>query len=351
MKVHEINTPALLVDLDAMESNLNRMAAFFRDKPAKLRPHFKNHKTPLLAWKQIEAGAIGMTCATLLEAEVLVTHGVRSILIANEIAGEGKIKCFADLSRHADIMVAVDDERIVSELACAARNRRTRLSVVVDINVGLNRCGVRPGEPARCLAQFALEKGLRFRGIMGYGGHLQAIPPSDERDVLVRAAARSLADSRTLIERDGTPVEIVSTGGTGTYCVDGAYPGITEVQAGSYLLMDTMYVKRGSTFTRALTLLATVISRPEPSRAVLDCGLKKLSAERGLSTVKGIDGVEIRALHAEHGLLEIRNPDARLDVGRKIELWVHYSDATVNLHNRIYGVRNGGVEDVFTIEH
>src|ERR1039457_391244 len=164
MRIHEIDTPALLVDLDAMESNLQRMAGFFRDQPTKLRPHFKNHKVPMLAWKQMEAGAIGMTCATLREAEILVDHGVRDILVANEFAGESKTNQFADLSRHADLMVAVDHERVISDIACVARKQGRPLSVVVDINVGLNRCGVQPGQPACRLAKSAVEQGLRFRG-------------------------------------------------------------------------------------------------------------------------------------------------------------------------------------------
>jgi D-serine deaminase-like pyridoxal phosphate-dependent protein len=351
MRIDEINTPALLVDLDAMESNLNRMAAFFRDKPAKLRPHFKNHKVPLLAKKQLEAGAIGLTCATLREAEILVNNGVKSILIANEIAGENKIKQFAELSRHADVMVAVDNEQVVTDVACIARKQSTPLSVLVDINVGLNRCGVQPAEPARRLARFAVEKGLRLRGVMGYEGHLQVFPPSEERDERIRAVGKSLVTSRTLIEQDGTPVEIVSTGGSTSYVVAGEFPGITEIQAGSYLLMDTLYANRGSVFTQSLTMLATVISRPEPHRAVIDCGLKELSAERGLSVVKDVDGVELKALHAEHGLIELQNPDARLELGQKVELWVHYSDATVNLHHRMYGMRKGEVETIFQIEH
>src|ERR1700722_19299000 len=135
MTINEIETPALLVDLDAMESNLHKMAGFFHDQPAKLRPHFKNHKAPLLASKQLEAGAIGMTCATLREAEILVDHGVRSILIANEIAGESKIKWFADLSRRSDVIVDADDERVVSDIACVARKQGQPLCVLVDINV------------------------------------------------------------------------------------------------------------------------------------------------------------------------------------------------------------------------
>jgi D-serine deaminase-like pyridoxal phosphate-dependent protein len=348
--VQELDTPALLVDLDAMESNLNRMARFYRNRCVKLRPHFKNHKVPLLAWKQLEAGAIGITCANLREAEALVSHGVRSILIASEIAGEAKINQFANLSRHADLIVAVDNEHVVSDIARIARNRNIHLSVLVDIDVGLKRCGVQPGEPALRLAKLAVEGGLRFRGLMGYEGHLQALQPSSERDELVCAVDKSLVDSRRLIEKEGIAVEIVSTGGTGTYEIGGDYGGITEIQAGSYLLMDNMYLMRGSTYLRSLTLLATVISRPQPTRAVLDCGVKQLSAERGLSTVKEIEGAEMKALHAEHCLLEITRPDVRFHVGQKIELWVHYSDATVNLHERMYGVRKGDVEDVFRIE-
>jgi D-serine deaminase-like pyridoxal phosphate-dependent protein len=350
VRIQDIDTPALLVDLEAMESNLNRMAAFFRDKQAKLRPHFKNHKVPLLAWKQLEAGAIGLTCATLREAEVLVHRGVRSILIANEIAGDHKMNWLADLARHADVIVAVDDRRVVSDLAAAARQRGTSLSALVDINVGLNRCGVEPGEPARVLARAVVDKGLRLRGLMGYEGQLQLLPQGEEKERAVRAVAKSLVDTKRLIEADGTPVEIVSTGGTGTYYISGAYPGITEIQAGSYLLMDGIYAQRGSLFTPSLTVLATVISRPDPRRAVLDCGVKALSGERGLSVLKGIEGVEIKALHAVHAPLEIHDPDICLEVGQKIEVWVQYHDGTVNLHDRMYGVRNGTVEEIFHIE-
>ena len=350
MKVNELDTPALLVDLDAVESNVRQMASFLRGTPAKLRPHFKNHKVPLLAWKQLEAGAVGITCATLREAEVLVTHGVRSILIANEIAGETKLNWFADLSRHADIIVAVDDERVVNDLAWTSRKRGLPLSVVVDLDVGLKRCGVQPGEQACRLAKAAVEKGLRFRGLMGYEGNLQALPPSDEKDRLVRIVTKSLTDTAAAIEAGGIPVEMVSTSGTGTYYISALWPGVTEIQAGSYLLMDTIYVQRGSTFQRSLTVLATVVSRPEPTRAVVDCGVKALSGERGLSTLKGIEGVEMKALHAVHAPLEIHDPRTCLEVGQKVEFWVHYSDATVHLHDRMYGVRNGEIEEVFKIE-
>lgn len=352
MEIHQITTPALLVDLDAMEFNLQRMAEFFADKHAKLRPHFKNHKVPLFAWKQLRAGAIGITCATMREAEILVHHGIGSILIANEIAGETKAERLAELSRHASVMVAIDNCNSAKDLARAQRNRKTQIEIVVDIDIGLGRCGVRAGEEALHLARFAVGEGLKFRGLMGYDGHLQAVRQSADRDDRVRAGSKSLVDSAALIENAGIPVSIISTGGTGTYAVSGEYPGITEIQPGSYLLMDTLYLDRGASFQRSLTVLTTVISMRGAQHAVVDCGVKAMSGERGLSTVRDLPGVRLKALHAEHGLLEIQTDSTiALTVGQKIELWVHYSDATVNLHSSLYGVRHGQLEEVFRIEH
>jgi len=352
LDVAHITTPALLVDLDAMEFNLRKMAEFFMDKHCKLRPHFKNHKAPSLAWKQIRAGAIGITCATLREAEILVHHGVDNILIANELAGDAKAEHLAELSRHASVVVAADSHSIIRDLARAQRNRKSEIGLVVDIDIGLGRCGVQPGEAAVNLAKYAVSKGLRFCGLMAYDGHFQVMQPSATRDEMVRNGSKSLVDTATLIESAVIPVSIVSTGGTGTYSVSGEYPGITDIQAGSYLLMDTIYVNRGASFRRSLTILATVISMSSATHAVIDCGMKAMSAERGLAAVKDMPGVSLEALHAEHGLLRLQNePKAALKVGQRIEIWVHYSDATVNLHSSMYGIRHGQVEEIFRIEH
>lgn len=351
MRIEQIPTPALLVDLAAMESNLHRMAEFFRDKPCKLRPHFKNHKTPLLALKQVRSGAVGMTCATVGEAEILVSHGIGSILIANEIAGDVKAEWLADLSRHASVMVAVDSRNAVCDLARAARNRKTEIEVLPDINIGLERCGVASPEAALELARFAVSQRLKVRGIMGYDGHLQGVPQSAERDETIRRGSRTLVEAAALLEHAGIPAPIVSTGGTGTHAVSGVFPGITEIQAGSYLLMDSIYLSRGATFLRSLTVLATVISVRE-GRAVLDCGVKAISGERGLPTLKDLPGAELTALHAEHALIDIPpGSELRLEVGRRVEVWVHYSDATLNLHSRFHGVRNGQLEEIYKIEH
>ena len=352
MKVEDIETPALLVDLDAMEFNLQKMAAFFSGRSCKVRPHFKNHKAPALALKQLELGAIGITCATLREAEILVENGITSILIANEVVGEGKLRRLADLSKRASIVVAVDEASVIREMAAIQRNLQARTEVVIDINIGLDRCGVPSGEAAAALAKLASSEGLNVRGIMGYDGHLQSRSPSQERDELVCKGCKVLADYAALIESAGIPVSIVSTGGTGTYAISGQCPGITDIQAGSYLLMDTRYLDLGAPFRRSLTVLASVISKRDTGRAVIDCGVKAISSERGLPALKDISYAKLVALHAEHALIDIDpHSSPGIEVGTKLEVWVQYSDATVNLHSRMYGVRHGQVEDIFKIEH
>lgn len=352
MRIEEIDTPALLVDLDSMESNLRRMADFFRRRPCKVRPHFKNHKSPRLAQRQLENGAIGITCATLREAEILVHHGFKEVLIANELVGESKLMQLAELLHHSSVILAIDEPTVVRDIARVQRNSKVRFEVVVDVNIGLNRCGVSPGQPVVALAKRAVEEGLIVRGVMGYDGHLQAEPSSPERDRRVQAGCHLLAQSAALLEGVGIPVSIVSTGGTGTYSISGDCARVTDIQAGSYLLMDTRYMNLGAQFCRSLAILATVISKREEGHGVLDCGLKEISGERGLPQMKDSAGVELIALHAEHGLIQI-DPQLRagIEVGKKLEIWVQYSDATVSLHSRMYGVRNGEVEEVFSIEH
>jgi D-serine deaminase-like pyridoxal phosphate-dependent protein len=346
----DLETPALTVDLDVMEANLERMAAFFRTVPAKLRPHFKNHKCPDLAARQLDAGAIGITCATLREAECLVHHGVRSVLLANEIVDGAKIRRLVDLAARADVIVCIDDERIAADLAREARNRARQVGVLVDVDTGLHRCGVPPGEPAIRLARAAAATGLSFRGLMGYEGHVLRKPPGPEKAEAVRAAMEPLLQTRACLDESGLPVEIVSVGGTGTYSLSGSYPGVTEIQAGSYLLMDTDYHRCCADFAPALALLTTVLSKTPGERIVTDAGLKSLSCERGVPAVKNVPGLATRRLTAEHAIVDITDPAAPVEVGDRIEMHVHYSDATVNLHERIYGLRGGQVEEILRVE-
>ncbi len=350
MKMTDLDTPALLVNLDAMESNLRRMSAYFRDRKAKLRPHFKNHRVIKLARRQMEAGAIGLTCARLWQAELLVKHGIQEILIANEIAGERMFRRFAELSRVAPVIAAVDDAKVVDDMARVARDMHVELNVVVDVDLGLKRCGVAPGEPAAALAKRVAASGLKLRGVMGYEGHLQPLPPGPEKEERVMAAMKALVRSRECIEREGLPLEIVSCGGTGDYALSASYPGVTENQAGSFLLMDTWYAPFAPDFQPSLSVLATVLSKTTQERIVVDVGVKAMSGERGLPSVKGITGLQVRALHAEHAIIEILDPSVHVEVGDQLEIWVHYHDGTINLHDQMYAIRGEKVEEVFKIE-
>jgi D-serine deaminase-like pyridoxal phosphate-dependent protein len=348
--LHEIDTPALLLDMDAMERNLAKMARFFSGGPTRLRPHYKNHKCPALARRQIDAGAIGMTCATLAEAEALVANGITNILISSELAGDRKIGRFVELARQVDIKAVVDNPRAVAALGAAGRAKGCRFGVLVNVNVGQNRTGIAPGEPALRLAQEVLAEGLWLRGLMGYEGHVAHLVEGPEKEAAYDLAMSTLMKCRCLLEENGIPVESVSTGGTGTHHLTPRFPGITEFQAGSYLVMDTEYANTCKDFERALTVLGTVISKTEGERVVVDAGLKSISGEHGVPVVKSHDRLRLRKLNAEHGIIDLLHPSVSVEVGDTLELWVQYSDATVNLHERMYGVRNGKVEQVLRLQ-
>jgi D-serine deaminase-like pyridoxal phosphate-dependent protein len=346
--VRDLRTPALLLDLEAMERNLDRMSCFYTKSEVKLRPHFKNHRVLALAWMQMKAGAIGITCASLTQAELLVNFGIENILVANEIVDTAVIKAFAELSHHAPVIVAVDDAKVVDEMAWWSRKEQVELNVVTDVDIRLGRCGVKPGEAVRSLSKRALEKGLKLRELMGYEGHVQSSLGS-EKDRVVRTALQSLVNCRRQLESSGIAVEIVSCGGTGDYEIAGAFPGVTENQAGSYLLMDTWYKPDAPDFSPALSILSTVISKTPGERIVVNAGRKVNSGELGLPSIKHNPALQLRAMHAEHAIIDIKDPSVPVDVGDKIEIWVHYHDGTVNLHDRMYGIRNNKVEETFTI--
>lgn len=349
--VSHLETPSLLVNLRAMEQNLEAMARFFRQHPAKLRPHFKNHRVLKLAALQIEHGAIGITCARLWQAASLIDAGIHDILIANELAGESSIALLDELSAQVPVITAVDNLKVIKDLARLCRNRGSELHVVVDIDLGLKRCGVAPGLAGLALAKSVVEHGLRFRGLMGYEGHLQPLPPGADKEAAVNAAMCTLLETKRLIEAANIPVEIVSCGGTGDYSISGAFPGVTENQAGSYLLMDDWYAPFAPDFTPTLSVLATVISKTPGERIVVDAGVKALSGERGLPVVKNLKNLKLRALHAEHAPIDFTDSQVSVEVGDKIEIGVQYHDGTIQLHHKMYGIRDGKVEQIYTIEH
>ncbi len=346
----QLKTPALLVDMDAMEANLKTMAAFFAEGPTRLRPHYKNHKCVALARRQLAHGAVGITCATLGEAEALARNGISGVLLANEIAGTTAIERFVQLSRITEIMVGVDNPHTIAALAAASTHSRIPIHVVIDVDTGMGRCGVPPCEPVLKLAQLAVSQGLHVRGLIGYEGHCVRLQPGPEKVQAAHKAMDGFVRSAELLRAHGIPISIVSAGGTGTYSISGRFPGVTEIQGGSYLLWDTDYQTVCPDFELALSVLGTVISRSGNDRLILDIGLKEISGERGVPILKNAEGARLRRLNAEHGIVDILDPTFPAQVGDQLELWAHYSDATVNLHRHMYGIRNGKVEETFLFE-
>lgn len=344
----QIDTPALIIDLDAMERNLDRMAAFFADKPCALRPHFKTHKAPELAKMQLERGAIGLTCAKVGEAEVLAEAGVRDLLIANQVVHPLKIARLLELARNSDVIVAVESEENLADLGRAAEAAETLLNAIVEVDVGMMRCGVADPDAAAALARRIHDHPrLHFRGIMGYEGHCVFVPDADERRAQAEAAMAKLIAARDAITSAGVPVEIVSAGGTGTYDITGAYPGVTEIEAGSYVFHDGMYQTVRDDFEPALTLVTTVISVRQGMMAIIDAGMKAVSTDMGEPKVFGHPDLNILHLSEEHGHLGGDAADVR--VGQQLELQLMHNDTTINLHERYYGVRNGVVERIIDI--
>jgi D-serine deaminase-like pyridoxal phosphate-dependent protein len=342
-----------VIDADAMERNIARMASFFAGRPAGLRPHAKTHKSPVIAHKQLQAGAVGITCAKLGEAEVLAQGGVRDILIANQIIGPQKIARLVRLARHADVICAVDDVDNAAQISEAALAAGSTVRVLVEVNIGMNRCGVEPLAPAVELAQrVASLPGLRFTGLQGYEGHLVAVKDRAERQGRVRAAMAPLIETRRAIEAAGIPVAIVSGGGTGTFDITGTIEGFDEVQAGSYVFMDAAYGRvegAGTAFEPALFLWSTVISRPAPDRAVADIGLKTATTDHGFPAMLDVDGVEVVSLSEEHIKLTVSGDGQQLRAGDNVRFQPGHVCTTVNLHDAYVVARGGVVEAIWPV--
>jgi len=347
--LRDIPTPALLVDVAALDRNIARMAAFFAGGACKLRPHFKSHKTPEIARRQLAGGScVGLTCATVSEAEV-VADLCDDLLIANEVIGSSRCWRVANLARRTAVTVAVDSGTGLNDLSAAAVAAGVTIGVLVDVNVGQNRCGVSPGADAVELARtVAAAAGVTLRGVMGYEGHLQPIRSRPERDARARAAMQELVETARGIRATGIPCEVVSSGGTGTYDISGHVEGVTEIQAGSYALMDTDYVSVGVPFEQAFTVLGTIVSRPAPDRCVADCGHKSMTKDHGNPSVKGIEGATVTSLNDEHATIAIP-PASTVAVGDLIELFPSHTDPTINLHDVFYAVEGNRVLEVWPI--
>lgn len=347
----ELDTPALIIDLDRLQNNINRMAYFFSDRPTALRPHAKTHKCPEIARRQIAAGAIGITCAKTSEAQMLVEGGIHDILIANQVIGHTKIDRLTDLASRANVMVAIDSHENAIALSRACRDKGIEMNVVVEVDIGMKRCGVLPGQDVLLLArQISDTPNICFAGLLAYEGHLVMVQDPQERFARVTRALAPLAETCDQLDQAGLPARIVSGGGTGTYDMTGACPPMTEIEAGSYVFMDTTYLRIRPEFDSALTVLSTVVSRPTPERVITDAGIKSITREFGWPQPVDLPGVTVSGLSEEHGKLLLEDPqETDLGPGDKIRFIPSHCCTTVNLHDRYYVCQNQVLVDLWPI--
>jgi D-serine deaminase-like pyridoxal phosphate-dependent protein len=355
----EIPTPALLLDLDRFERNVARMAAHVSRHGKALRPHAKTHRCPEIARRQIAAGALGVAVAKLGEAEVMAAAGIRGLLITTEVVPPDKVARLVRLVRGApDTMVVVDNVENAHALSRAAVAGGVRVNVLVDIDVGGRRTGAAPGAPALALArEVASLPGLGLRGLQGYAGQCAHVVGWEARRDASRAAMAPLAETRRLVEAAGLPVEIVAGGSTGTHDIDVEIPELTELQSGSYCVMDVDYRRIGgrtgdalTEFEMALTVVATVVSVPTADRAMVDAGLKAFSTDKPFPP-EPVErpGVTYAFAGDEHGRLTVTDPDRAPALGERIEFFPPHCDPTMNLYDRVWVVRGRTVEGTWDI--
>jgi D-serine deaminase-like pyridoxal phosphate-dependent protein len=345
-----LDTPALWVDLDRLEENIAHLAAVFRRVGVGWRPHVKGIRVPAIAHMALAAGALGVTCATLGEAETMAAAGIGDILIANQVVGQHKVERLANLRQMADVKVAVDSEENVAVLGRAARARGVELGVVVEVDIGMGRAGVAPGEAALALSRSVHETpGLRYLGLMGWEGHTRAELDRAKRRPMIEGAVALLADSAVRCRSAGLPVEMVSAGGTGTFDVTAYLPEVTEIQAGGAILGDVASQQWQAGTAPGLFVRATVTSRPAADRIIVDAGFKALPMWHSTPQAVGLPGVTCLRTSAAHGVVWLSRPEPAVQVGDMLDFLVGYGDETLCLHRRLYGLRNGKVEVVWPI--
>jgi 3-hydroxy-D-aspartate aldolase len=355
-KIHDLPTPCLVLDLDRLESNLDKMSRFARERGINLRPHAKTHKCVHVARRQVERGAIGICVATIAEAEVMVRGGIRGLLITGEMVGEPKVSRLIRVMCEApDTMVVVDNPANVTDLHRAASSAGIHVPVLIDLEIGQNRTGIQPEEPALRPAQsIARTTNLHLKGICAYAGHVAHVVGFEERRAHSQRALAQAMATRDLLRSAGHNVEIMSGASTGTYNIDSFFEGMTEMQSGSYVFMDVEYRKIGGQsgpvyedFAPALCVLSTVVHR-SGNKAIVDAGLKAFSTDRPFGPEPfGVTGMKYEFAGDEHGRLILS--DGNLALGDRLRFIVPHCDPTVNLYDRFFCVRRETVEDEWPI--
>ncbi len=351
MRQDEVDTPALLIDLDAFEANLDRMAAAVDVAGVKLRAHAKTHKSPVIANLQMARGAVGQCVQKVAEAEVLAWGGVPDIIVTNQVVGGAKLARLAALTRIARIAVCADDARQVAAIEAAAEAAGVRIPVLVEIDVGAGRCGVAAGPDAVALAQLiAGSRHLEFRGLQAYQGSAQHMRSLEERQAAIGVAADRSRRTVEQLRQQGLACPVVGGGGTGSFALEAASGIYTEVQCGSYCFMDADYARNADApaFEQSLFVLATVMSAAMPGVAVVDAGLKALSTDSGMPVPWRREGVRYVGASDEHGKL-LCEPGTAPELGEKLLLAPGHCDPTVDRYDWYVGVRAGRVECLWPV--
>ncbi len=357
MREDEIDTPALIIDLEAFEANLDRMAALLAPTGVKLRAHAKTHKSPVIARLQMARGAVGQCVQKVAEAEALAWGGVPDILVSNEVVGRVKLARLVALASIAKVAVCADDASQVEAADAVAADAGIRLPVLVEIDVGAGRCGVAPGPEAVALAQrIAGSRSLVFGGLQAYHGSAQHRRTPAERRALIDGAIDATRRTVEQLRQQGLDCPIVGGAGTGTFALEAASGIYNEMQAGSYVFMDADYARNldedgrpVATFRHALFVLSTVMSAPRQGIAVLDAGLKALAVDSGLPTVWQRPDVRYVGASDEHGKLEIAPETTAPALGEKLRLVPGHCDPTVDRYDWYVGVRDGRVECLWPV--
>jgi len=353
-RLEQVDTPALILELDAFEYNLRTLADMARGR-VRVRAHAKTSKCAEVSKRQMALGAVGVCCQKVAEAEAMVEGGIPDVLVSNEVVGAAKIERLAQLARRARIGVCVDDAGNVKELEAAARAARAKLDVFVELEVGMGRCGVAPGEPALALARaVAACANLRFAGLQAYNGRAQHVRSNEDRRALIGKAAAAVRMTRELLVRNGIPCPIVTGAGSGTFMFEVESGAWDEIQPGSYAFMDADYAKNEwaaplPRFEHALFVLATVMSRSKPERAIVDAGLKASSVDSGMPAVWRRPGLTYALASDEHGFIDIAPGAAAPALGEKLLLVPGHCDPTINLYDWYVCVRAGVVEALWPI--
>jgi D-serine deaminase-like pyridoxal phosphate-dependent protein len=354
MRLDEVDTPALILDLDAFETNLQRLAAAVGGR-VRVRAHAKTHKCPEIGKRQVAAGAVGVCCQKVSEAEAMVEGGIADVLVSNEIVGEGKLARLAALAGRARIGVCADHPDNVRDLQAAAQRAGSTIDAYIELEVGMRRCGVAPGEPALALAKaIAACPNLRLAGLHAYHGRAQHIRAIDERRSVIAAAANAVRTTKELLARNDLACPIVTGAGSGTFMFEVELGAWDEIQPGSYVFMDRDYARNEwapplPRFEHSLFVLATVMSRPQAELAIVDAGLKASSVDSGMPGVWQRPGLSYTHASDEHGWVEIGEDAAAPGLGDKLLLVPGHCDPTVNLYDWYVCVRGGVVEALWPI--